>query len=400
MPRSSAHVDGLDGLRAVAALAVVATHVAFVTGQVRPGMAGALLARLDVGVALFFALSGFLLARPWLRASLLHETRGTSLGRYALHRAARILPAYWLVLAAVLVVQSSGMLSSSLQDGLAVSPGVVATHVVVGQAWTGDFFPTFSQTWSLTTELTFYAVLPALGVALVRLNREVEDPAHRFRRFSRACLLAAVIGLAVTAWCATSLPGGGDVLRSSVLGHLAWFAAGVWVAGARLTGRGLPSVAARPDELAAGAAVLLVVAASPLGGGLLFSSPSVPQAVLRELAYALVAGLGVLAASSRGPSSRTMRVLESPALRWVGERSYGLFLWHLVVLFVVMTMLRAELFTGSFVVVGSVTLALSLLLAHLTWTVVEAPAQRWAHGRTALTREQAEREKPERLRDH
>ena len=57
----------LDSLRAVGALAVLTTHVAFQSGAyVRDGTWGALLSRLDVGVAIFFVLSGFLLARPYL----------------------------------------------------------------------------------------------------------------------------------------------------------------------------------------------------------------------------------------------------------------------------------------------------------------------------------------------
>ena len=88
-------VPALDGLRAVAAGAVLLTHVAFRTGQTQAGAGGAVLARFDAGVAVFFVLSGFLLypaTRP--------------LGRYALRRAARILPAYWVLLAAVTVAGS------------------------------------------------------------------------------------------------------------------------------------------------------------------------------------------------------------------------------------------------------------------------------------------------------
>ncbi|MCW2712328.1 MAG: acyltransferase 3, partial [Marmoricola sp.] len=56
----------LDTLRAVGALAVVTTHVTFQSGDyVRHGIVGALLSRLDVGVAIFFVLSGFLLSRPY-----------------------------------------------------------------------------------------------------------------------------------------------------------------------------------------------------------------------------------------------------------------------------------------------------------------------------------------------
>ena len=55
----------LEGMRAVAALGVLTTHVAFQTGAVALPVIGPILGRLDLAVALFFALSGFLLWRPW-----------------------------------------------------------------------------------------------------------------------------------------------------------------------------------------------------------------------------------------------------------------------------------------------------------------------------------------------
>ena len=56
----------LDGVRALAALLVLVSHVGFWTGRTEQGWSGTLLARGDVGVAIFFALSAFLLAGPWL----------------------------------------------------------------------------------------------------------------------------------------------------------------------------------------------------------------------------------------------------------------------------------------------------------------------------------------------
>ena len=97
VPTVTARLPALDGLRAVAALLVVATHAAYLTGfTVNGGLLGRLAGRGDFGVAIFFALSGFL-----LHHGLVADARDgrTDLRAYAVRRAARVLPAYWVTLA-------------------------------------------------------------------------------------------------------------------------------------------------------------------------------------------------------------------------------------------------------------------------------------------------------------
>ena len=64
------HLPLVDAMRAIAALLIVAYHVAFVIGGLGTDGTGAWLAQLNVGVPLFFAISGFLLYRPWVAARL------------------------------------------------------------------------------------------------------------------------------------------------------------------------------------------------------------------------------------------------------------------------------------------------------------------------------------------
>src|SRR5687768_2406009 len=138
----------VEGLRAVAALLVVLTHVAYWTGYVNAGFLGGLASRGDLGVAVFFVLSGFLLSRPWLEAAL----RGgppPGLRRYAVHRAARLLPAYYLALVGVLL---TSVLTTPV-DGRDVdlTDSSLVSHLLLAQGITGPLLSTFSQTWSLTT---------------------------------------------------------------------------------------------------------------------------------------------------------------------------------------------------------------------------------------------------------
>jgi peptidoglycan/LPS O-acetylase OafA/YrhL len=87
-----------DSLRGIAVLAVVIFHVAFITGALNVRVAGDVLGVLgDVGVVLFFVISGFLLYRPFVAARA-HGRRPPDPVRYARRRALRIVPAYWVAL--------------------------------------------------------------------------------------------------------------------------------------------------------------------------------------------------------------------------------------------------------------------------------------------------------------
>src|SRR3954447_17536908 len=89
----------IDSLRALAALSVLATHVAPHAGNswVLP-----IAARLEVGVAVFFLISGFLLYRPFVRARLLGE-QPRRVRAYAWRRALRIVPAFWVALTLITI---------------------------------------------------------------------------------------------------------------------------------------------------------------------------------------------------------------------------------------------------------------------------------------------------------
>lgn len=386
---NATHLRSLDGLRAVAALAVVGTHVSFWTGLVTPSFTGAVVARLDVGVALFFALSGFLLARPWIATALDDSRTGPNLRTYALRRFARIAPAYWCALAAVLALEYAHAFRPELRSVDSLTPGVILPHLVIMQDLADNHLSSFSQTWSLTTEVTFYVALPLLGLLVMRRAARVRTLDERFSVISRICLAGVVLGAAVTAYSATALPFATGALGTSLLGHAGWFAVGAWVCALRLA-RKRPWLigSLKQDELVAVAAVCFIVAASPLGGRLLFASPEPWQASTRELLYAAVAMLTLLAATQPASSpSITSRVLTSRVMVWIGDRSYSLFLWHLPILFLVLTWEGGPLFEPSPILVGVLTLGISLVVADASFRWIESPVLRWAHRRTQLTRQ-------------
>lgn len=387
------HVRTLDGLRAAASLLVVGTHVGFWTGLVTPSFTGAVVARMDVGVALFFGLSGFLLGRPWIVAALSVDDRpGPSVRTYAVRRVARIVPAYWCALAAVLVLEAGHLLRPELRSTGQLTAGNIASHVVLTQDLIGDHLSSFSQTWSLTTEATFYLALPGLGWLLCLRAARAGSADQRYAVVVRGCLAGLLLGAAVTAYAATDLPLASGPLNTSLLGHAGWFAAGAWVCAVRSSGRSPGRLASlRPDELVAVAALCFVLASSPLCGQLLFADSEPWQAAGRELLYAAVAALALLAVtratSDTAAPSVTGRVLSHPLLVWIGDRSYGLFLWHLPVLFVVLTVLGGPLFDPSPLLTGGLTLAISLAIADASFRWVEQPVLHWAHRRTQVARQ-------------
>lgn len=377
----------LDGLRAVAAAAVLLTHVAFQTGEVARGAGGALLGRFDAGVAVFFVLSGFLLYRPHA-AALRTGRRPPGMRRYALRRAARILPAYWLALAAVVVTANTA------------PAGQVATHLWLGQTYQGSLFPTYTQTWSLCAEVAFYAVLPLLAWLVRRVAARYGPAGEWWTLAGLAALGYGYIGLVRGA----GLP---DRALLWLPGHLDWFAAGMAVAAlwARLAlpsaGPTLPSagpilpsagpapagrlvrggqlLARWPGTCWAAAAVLLWLAATPVAGPLTLEPIPGLAALVKEAAYAVIGSLLLLPAALGDPRAGGVGgLLAHPVSRFLGRISYGVFLWHLLVLRGVYAVTGWEPFTGRLATAAVLTLLGSVAAAAVSWVLVERPALRLA----------------------
>ena len=373
----------LDLLRALAAAMVVLTHVAFWTGADHLDVSGPLLARGDAGVAVFFAISAFLLLRPFLRAGLA-GTPMPDLRRYAVRRAARILPGYWVALAAVLLVAAL----APRRTGGVGSPLDVVLHVVLLQGYSGRSYQSFSQTWSLTTEVTFYVLVPLIGTALGRLARR---PRRVWAVLGGTLLLGLCAQGASAAWTGVDPHSGAGVLATSVLGHAGWFAAGAALAVLAETGdsgvpasvrRWLDFSGANPGVVVLGAALLFLLAATPLAGPVDLHAPTAAEAVTKELLYTAIAALLVLAATSPVRGTVARAAAGSPAARWLGDASYPVFLWHVLALQVVYLLTSRSLFTGAFTATLIAATALSVLVARASVALVERPVLAQAHRRT------------------
>jgi peptidoglycan/LPS O-acetylase OafA/YrhL len=368
---------GLDAVRAVGATAVLATHVAFQTGRSVRGPMSGTLARFDIGVALFFVLSGFLLFRPFAQAAVGDLSRWPRTKDYLWRRALRILPAYWLAVAACLLLIPS---NSGLR-----SVDVWVRHLTLTQVYSpGLQRHGLTQMWSLCTEVAFYLLLPLLAVLV--LGRRGRSTGRR--PFVVLALVAAVspawqVVITRTGW--VDLHTAGQWLP----GYLDWFACGMALALVQVRLQTGAVTAASPlhrlEELArstgtcwATALALFALATSPVAGPRsLEAVPTTWEAVLKNLLYAACALLVVLPLVL-GPQNEgsTVRALGTRPVQLLGEISYGIFLWHLLVLETVVRVLHQRLFTGSWLTVFAISLAGSVVVASLSYVVVERPALR------------------------
>jgi len=383
-PAANIRFPHLDALRALGATMVVATHVGFHTARTIEGPFSATLARLDFGVALFFVVSGFLLFRPLARAKAL-GTRSTSTRTYLWRRAVRIIPAYWLavVLALLLLPQNDGS-----------GPATWTRHLFLAQIYEeGWQRHGLTQTWSLCTEVAFYVLLPLL--AMLVLGR-----AGSGWRPTRALVAIAALFAVTVAWHV--LLGSWDGLNARVAGqwlpaYLAWFAAGMLLALAhthvtaspgRAVHRGwqVPGHVARsPGACWVMAGAVLAIATTPLAGPRnLETVPTGTESLTKSFLYLAAALLLVLPAVFPPSGSRGLDVLRSTPLRWLGGISYGIFLYHLVVLELLMRLLDQDLFTGSWVELFVLTWTISVALAAASWYLLERPLlRRWSHSSSA-----------------
>src|SRR5579872_3386604 len=161
---SSDHLVGvLDALRGTTALLVLASHADLLGGatpdRALVNLSGFFIHSMALSVDLFFALSGYLVAGPFIRA-LVEGTPLPELRDYALRRGSRILPAYWVALGVVLVVARPA----------GVHVWQLPVHFLLLQSLVpGESQMIFFVAWTLGLEMVFYLLLPVVARMVRRL---------------------------------------------------------------------------------------------------------------------------------------------------------------------------------------------------------------------------------------
>lgn len=354
----------LDGLRGLACAGIVLVHVWMYDHGV-PGGGGDknaldyVIGELRLAVPLFFALSGFLVYRPFVAAAL--DGRGApSLRTYALRRAARILPAYWVTVLGVF------FLLRAIDHPFHVPAAHLPTFLVFAQSYDPDTFNRLDPPlWTLCVEVTFYLLVPLIGLLALRLGR------GRGRQLALVGALAA-LGAALVA--AAALGHWPATTTTSLVTNLTSFAAGMF--GAALVHR-------REISRGAGLALLLGGIALIAGDGA-WHAGALGSQELRDLVADQPAaiGFGLVIAALHGSSLRAGPLAAAP-LTTMGTLSYSAYLWHFPMIY---ALRHFGLWPANLALAYAATMAVTCTIALISWRLLEQPVVRLAHRTTQRRR--------------
>ncbi len=375
---ATTHLDGLDGLRALAIGAVLVYHL---DPSWLPGG--------FLGVDVFFVVSGFLITTLLQREALAHGR--IAFGRFWTRRARRLIPA--LVVCVVVSTVAARVahhdmvvhIGRQILGALTFSTNWV--EIAAGSSYFDQTAPQlFMNFWSLAVEEQFYLVWPLVVAAIMTTTL------MRGRRVAVGLGVSLGVALLSTALMALLYLPGEDATRvyygtdTHVMGLMlgaglafAWSSswrtryASVWLAVRRpVLGVALVTVAAllwllREDSpvtyrgglvLGCVATVVLVAALLPVRSATGAPSPSDPHTDVE-------------------PESRWRTLMSAEPVSWIGRRSYGIYLWHWPVIVIIGQEMRTEPGTFQYVVSAIWCVIVTIALADLSYRFVEAPIRVW-----------------------
>lgn len=373
-PPSLQRIDSLDGFRALAALAVVVSHTAGEVGFINSRQLGAhLVDNLgNFGVAVFFVLSGFVNYRPFAAGSLTRANMPDAV-TFLVRRGVRIFPAYWVALVAWALFASP----AERRTGSPFAMLLLADPYNTSNTWLTGLY----VSWSLTVELAFYAVLPLIALALSAVSSRIEGHDRRLVAHLAALAIMVVIAYAYRT-IPDHFPDAPFVVRNWFPSFLDWFALGmlmavldVWRSALGQLPRWLSDLSSRTWACWACAASAYAAIVVLKGDLLLFSRHESPaQATWRFFFQGLAALFLLLPAVLGERHVGVLRRLGGRRSVFLGTMSFGLYLWHPVV----MLWFRNSFLSFSplirFSLLTPAVIALSIPIALASYRLVEMPA--------------------------
>jgi len=360
--RSQRYMPGLDGLRAIAVLAVIAYHLDF--GWAPGGL---------LGVGVFFTLSGYLITDLLLGTRA--ATGSLKLGEFWIRRARRLLPALFLMIVAVVAWVT--LFERTFLSGL--RGDVLAATFYVSNWWNiareASYFarfgppPPLEHLWSLAVEEQFYLIWPWLVWLVLMVTRRRPVTAG-------VALTGLALGLSVASAVAmwvlyqpgidpTRVYEGTDTRAFGLLIGAAL--AVVWPSRALSA-----SLARRPRILLDGLGVVGLVIIVLLIWGTSEYSPFMYYGGIVLLTIGTTATVAALA----HPATVLGVAVGWAPLRWIGVRSYGIYLWHWPIIVLTAPALDQE----PTLTLQALQVAATIIVAAISWRYVEEPIRRGALG--------------------
>lgn len=378
-------VPVFDGFRAFAIFGIVVLHL-LSAGPESNAWFRLQTATLGQAIDILFIVSGFVVFLPTAA-----QGKFGSLGAYAVRRAARLLPAYYMILAITLLI---GVIGQPLSITFHPALQEIALHLTgfqtIGIFWdqtSAVGFGVIGPVWTLTIEITFYFVLPLVAMSF-------------YKRPLIGLALAAVIGVAWS-WAGThpwdiadlfgtslSLDDAGTIHRGILVQFPFWiFSFALGMAGAKLFVKAKSMETTQVRRWAGRTQILgllcliffvIVIYRSNIDVGSFIAAEDARTSPLIMLGFS--ASLATLmVATALGPEW-TRRPFDNRPVRWLAEISYGVYLSHMLFVWILFWGfgLRFEHTLASLATWFGLVLPLSILYGYLSARFLEQPIRRWA----------------------
>jgi peptidoglycan/LPS O-acetylase OafA/YrhL len=383
MNRQSLHIRGADGFRAVACLLVLFHHL---TQKMNPDSAPSWFASIhhfgmrgEVGVSLFFVLSGALLSYPfWI--SFINGTSHPSIKNYSIARVARIVPATWLNLILCTLI------ALYFYDIPVNFNMLISGLLFINSYHYSTFFPAElnGPLWSIGLEVSCYVILPFLLYPIIKKTGSF------LKAFATLVFVLILLQVVVNPWVIetfmTSEDGKGWD-KGLVGGAKAWLP--YWNVNSFFSQFLVGSIAAlviarlrkniKPDSIRfdiAGAGLLLA-AVAVVGVRLIPGSPDslTKQAYLSPIYAIIMAAALVCIAMSR----YAYKVVDNALFVWISKISFGVYLWHQVVQNILQRSFKESYVyfgitdIGQWTRLSLIVIAIAVAIASLSWYFFEKP---------------------------
>ena len=365
--QSTRHISSIDGLRAIAVTAVVLYHlgISWIPGGF-------------LGVDLFFVISGYVITRLILDS--INQSSALDLRAFYAARIRRIFPGFIFMVICTIIfigVWAPEAIKRFLSDLPYALTGTINWLLV---ARNQDYFetigrpPLLQHTWSLAVELQFYLIWPIILLTVLKYFGK--------KNIARIALIIAMISGTALFFVSLQL----DQANAKQISHIYFgtdtHSLGLFL-GAALAVSRIPQNLSANIEKRAQDVIDAIGVVGLLGLISVFLFIDQSNASLYRIAFPLAGIFGCLVIISLvHPASRFAPLISTAPFRWIGQRSYGIYIWHWVIFQVTRPSVDLSVQTWA-LYLARVLLVLALADISLRWVEIpfrQGVVQNWFRG--------------------